>query len=102
MIQRNDDSVAAMARRIYADRLRSQLEPDHNDEFVAIEPESGDFFLGKTVSEAIGASRSKHPERLAHALRVGHRATVHYWSMSLIYKDPEASMELWQTDQKLS
>ena len=31
MIQRNDDSVAAMARRIYADRLRSQLEPDHND-----------------------------------------------------------------------
>ena len=45
MIQRNDDSVAAMARRIYADRLRSQLEPDHNDEFVAIEPEPGDCTL---------------------------------------------------------
>jgi hypothetical protein len=54
------------------------LEPAHNDEFVAIEPISGEYFLGRTLSEAIGASRSKYPDRLAHALRVGHKATVHF------------------------
>ena len=43
-----------------------------------IEPISGDYFLGQTLSEAIGASRSRHPDRLAHAMRVGHRAAVHF------------------------
>jgi len=71
-------SVADKARKIYDERLKAELEPLHGDEFVAIEPESGDFFLGKTLSEAIGASRAKHPERLAHALRVGHPAAVHF------------------------
>jgi hypothetical protein len=46
--------------------------------FVAIEPVSGDYFLGCTLSEAIGASRSKYPDRLAHALRVGHKAAIHF------------------------
>ena len=71
-------NVAARARIIYQDRLRTLLEPSHSDEFVAIEPVSGDYFLGQTLSEAIGASRAKYPDRLAHALRVGHRAAVHF------------------------
>ena len=71
-------NVAARARIIYQDRLRTRLEPSHSDEFVAIEPVSGDYFLGQTLSEAIGASRAKYPDRLAHALRVGHRAAVHF------------------------
>lgn len=71
-------SVPEAARKLYAERLRDLLEPDHNDEFVAIEPISGEYFLGTTLSEAIGASRSKYPDRLTHALRVGHEATVHF------------------------
>lgn len=77
MIQENQASVGSAARRLYKERLRDLLEPAHNDEFVAIEPISGEYFLGPTLSEAIGASRSKYPDRLAHALRVGHEATVH-------------------------
>ena len=71
-------SVAEAARRIYADRLRELLEPEHMHEFVAIEPVSGDYFLGQTLSDAIGASRAKYPDRLAHAMRVGHKAAVHF------------------------
>ncbi len=78
MIRENPESVAEAARRLYADSLREMLEVAHNDEFVAIEPLSGEYFLGRTLSEAIGASRSKYPDRLAHALRVGHAATVHF------------------------
>lgn len=78
MIRKNSTDVASAARELYQMRLRQLLEPTHNDEFVAIEPLSGEYFLGRTLSEAIGASRSKYPDRLAHALRVGHQATVHF------------------------
>ena len=37
--------------------------PNTLDEFVAIEPESGDYFLGKTLSEAT--------EPLAGPIRIG-------------------------------
>jgi hypothetical protein len=71
-------NVARQAESIYENRLKDELERSHRDEFVAIEPESGDFYLGKTLSEAIGQARQAHPDRLAHALRVGHRAAVHF------------------------
>ena len=77
-MQGNQENVPEAARKLYAERFRTLLEPDHNDEFVAIEPISGEYFLGPTLSEAIGASRSKYPDRLAHAMRVGHEATVHF------------------------
>ena len=66
------------AEEIYANRLRSVLEPEHMDEFVAIEPESGDYFLGKTLSEATQAARKSHPERWTHAMRVGHSTALHF------------------------
>jgi hypothetical protein len=74
----NLDALARNAEKQYAERLRAQLEPKHADEFVAIEPVSGDYFLGNTLSEAIGAARSAHPQRLSHAIRVGHDAALHF------------------------
>ena len=66
------------AEEVYATRLRAILEPHHVDEFVAIEPESGDYFLGRTLSEAMGAAHRAYPDRLAHAMRVGHKAAIHF------------------------
>jgi hypothetical protein len=70
--------IARQAESIYVHKLKDELEQSHRDEFVAIEPQSGDFFLGKTLSEAMGRARNAHPERLAHVLRVGHRCAVHF------------------------
>jgi hypothetical protein len=70
--------TASAARRLYEEQLRAKLEQSHLDEFVAIEPVSGEYFLGQTLSEAIGAARTRFPDRLAHALRVGHRAGLHF------------------------
>lgn len=72
------DEFVRKAEEIYATRLRSELEPEHIDEFVAIEPESGDYFLGKTLSEAMGAAHRSYPGRLAHAMRVGYKAALHF------------------------
>ena len=65
------------AERIYEDRLRGDLEKTHLHFFVAIEPDSGDFFLGRTLSEVGAAASAAHPERRSCAFRVGHPATVH-------------------------
>jgi hypothetical protein len=69
-------SVASRGLEIYQNHLQSLLESAHREEFVAIEPDSGDYFLGKTLSEAIQSARQVHPNRLAFALRIGHPTTV--------------------------
>jgi hypothetical protein len=64
------------AEQIYEDRLKAELEKTHKDYFVAIEPASGDYFLGRTLSEASAAAHAKHPDRRSGVLRVGHRVGV--------------------------
>lgn len=71
------EDTAREAKRIYEEDLRTFVEQDHMNEFVAVEPVSGEYFLGRTLSEAIGAARMKYPDRLSHAMRVGHKAAVH-------------------------
>ena len=77
MTSKESEKLERDAEWIYQHRLKQQLEQSHPDAFVAIEPVSGNYFLGATLSEAIGAARKAHPDRLAHALRVGHKAAVH-------------------------
>jgi hypothetical protein len=78
MTDANVDEFVRRAEEVYATRLRAVLEPEHADEFVAIEPESGDYFLGRTLSQATGAARKTYPNRLTHVMRVGHRAALHF------------------------
>jgi len=72
------EAFVQRAEAIYHSQLRAMLEPEHLNEFVAIEPESGDYFLGRTLSDAMSQARRAHPNRLAHAMRVGHKAAVHF------------------------
>ncbi len=71
------ESVAEPARPIF-DAIRSTLDVSHLNQFVAIEPISGEYFLGDTLSDAIGSSRGKYPQRLVHTFRIGHRAAIHF------------------------
>src|SRR5262249_22095246 len=65
------------AEQIYEDRLKPELERSHPDSFVAIEPDSGEYFLGRTLSEASAAAFAVYPDRRTVVLRIGHRVTVH-------------------------
>jgi hypothetical protein len=78
MLNDEQRQVADAAKRIYEEKLRAELEQSHLHQFVAIEPVSGEYFLGSTLSEAIGAARAKHPTRCTHAFRVGHQAAIHF------------------------
>ena len=53
------------------------MEAGHPGRFVAVEPESGEYFLADTLDAAVAAARAAHPARLPHVLRVGHPAALH-------------------------
>ena len=77
MVSAETKSVIDRAKRIYADQLQTDLESQHKDRFVAIEPESGEYFLGDTFDAAVKAARTKYPSRLSHVIRIGHRAAFY-------------------------
>jgi hypothetical protein len=70
------EALAAMARLLYEQRLKATLERERRGEFVAIEPTSGDYFLGRTMGEASDRALASHPDRLHHVLRIGYPVTV--------------------------
>jgi hypothetical protein len=73
----NATDLHERAERFYQERLRADLERTHLNSFVAIEPESGDFFLGRTLSEASAAASAAHPDRRCCVLRIGHPVALH-------------------------
>jgi len=66
------EARAQRAEEIYRQFLRHKLEPAHTGEFVAIEPDSGEHFLGQTSIEAILNARQKYPDKIFHVIRIGH------------------------------
>lgn len=82
MVSEETKSVISRAKEIYEQRLKQSLELDHCDQFVAIEPDSGDFFIGDTFDDAVKLARSKHPSKLTHTIRVGHAAAFHIGGIS--------------------
>ena len=82
MISEQTQSVAQRAKSLYDLQLRKILEDEHRDKYVAIEPESGQHFLGITFGEAVQASRQAHPNRIAFVIRIGHTAAIHIGGMT--------------------
>lgn len=83
MVSAETKSVIDRAKRIYSDQLQAGLESQHMDRFVAIEPESGEYFLGDTFDEAVKSAMTKYPSRLSHTIRIGHRAAFHIGVLQL-------------------
>ena len=71
----NDDLVER-GQSAYRQSLASVLEPSHVGEFVAVEPDSGRYFLGSTASAALVAARAAMPNNLFYLTRVG-QETAH-------------------------
>lgn len=70
------DDLVERGQNTYQQRLASVLEPSHIGEFVAVEPDSGRYFLGSTASAALVAARAAMPNNLFYLTRVG-RETAH-------------------------
>ena len=68
------DELVEGGQRFYDEHLRGSLEPEHSGRYVAIEPESGRYFLADTGTEALLEARRALPESLFYLARVGHAA----------------------------
>lgn len=77
MVSAESKSVIDRASKIYSERLEKQLEPEHLNRYVAIEPDSGDYFIADSFSAAVAEARKAHPNRLSFVARVGHEAALH-------------------------
>ena len=56
------------------EKLKSELEDKYYGLVVAIEPYSGDYFVGKNVIEAGDKGKQKYPDKLFYFVRPGFRA----------------------------
>jgi hypothetical protein len=77
MMEITSMSISESARSVYDLRLKSELEAEQHGRFVAIEPVSGDFFLGDTFIDAAFAAKNAHPDRKSFVIRVGYDAAFH-------------------------
>jgi hypothetical protein len=74
-------SVAEAAKLVYEEDLRTRLEQEHRDDFVAIEPHSRSYFVGETFLEVALAAKEAYPHRKSFVIRVGHEAAFHIGGM---------------------
>jgi len=63
-------AARARAKTLY-EAMQGTLETRYHGKIVAIEVESGDYFVGETVLEAGRKARAKYPEKVFHFFRVG-------------------------------
>ena len=67
----NKERLVAQGEALYQQRLKSQLDPTYHVQIVAIEVESGDYFIGKSVTEAARKAREKYPEKVFYFVKIG-------------------------------
>ncbi len=64
---------AEKGRAIY-EQLKDQLLPQYKGWFIAIDPDTGDYALGRTDIEADQAMKARHPGKVFYLMRLGYRA----------------------------
>lgn len=69
------EEVAARGRAIYEERIRTQVEPEHNGKFVVIDIETGEYELDADDVAAMKRAAQKHPAESLYGMRVGHRTS---------------------------
>ena len=67
--------VALRAKQIYADKLKSILEPKYMGKFIIIDIESEEFEIDDNGDEASLRAFLKKPNGIRYGMRVGHD----YW-----------------------
>ena len=66
----NIQSILTKAQQQY-ETLRSELEPRQNGKYIAIEGDSGSYFIGETREEAVNKAKQKYPHIVVFVRRIG-------------------------------
>jgi hypothetical protein len=61
------------SQKVY-EKLKPELEEKYHGKVVAIEPDSGDYFVGKNIVESGEKGKAKYPDKIFYFVRPGFRA----------------------------
>ncbi len=61
------------AKSLYEQVIQPKLSERENGHFIAVEPDSGDYFIGETGREAVEKAQSKYPEKVFYLARFGYQ-----------------------------
>lgn len=64
--------------RIVYEKLKDKLEEEHWGEYVVINPNNGDYFVGIERSEVLARAKLKYPNVLLFSHHIGYRASLHF------------------------
>ena len=65
------NKIAAEAERIYNKKFRDRFEEAHKGQFVVIDVQDGQAYLGKFAEDALQDAREKAPYGIFHLIRIG-------------------------------
>ena len=63
--------VARRGRALYEAQLRAVLEPEYNNRFVAIHPDSGEYAVADSTGNAMRAIRKSRPQGRLYLTKIG-------------------------------
>ena len=67
--------IARKGEEIYQ-KISKHIEKKRSGDFVAIEVESGKYFLGQTQMEAIEKAKKRFPQKVFYLMKIGFPAVV--------------------------
>jgi len=67
------DEHVNKGEKIY-EKIKDKLVPEHKGDFIAIEVDTGDYFVGKDPIEADEKAREIYPDAVFFLARIGYRA----------------------------
>ena len=68
----NPEAMAQRGEELYQEKYREKYEPEHSDEFLAIDVTTGQVYLAATSEEALKKARDESPTGLFHLIQIGH------------------------------
>ena len=65
------EELIQKGEKLYEEKLKDKLEKKHLGKFVAIEVDSGKFFVGETLEEALERAKKEFPDKIFHSIKIG-------------------------------
>ena len=80
----NSPSISELAKAIYEERIRAQVEAAHFGEFLVLNVDSGEYEIDKRFLYAAQRMKAKFPDGRLFGMRIGYRAA--YTSLGIQVK----------------
>jgi len=70
------EEVVRLGKRLYEERVKPEVEPQHLGKFLALDIDTGHYALGKDSRTALQAARTQWPDAPLFLMRVGFPTAV--------------------------